>query len=262
MALPQDLPPLPLPDGVRSAYVKGVNGLDMHYLEAGKPSRPLILLLHGFPELAFSWRNLMVPLAEQGFHVIAPDQRGYGRTTGWSEAYDQDLFTSRMPTTTSTRTTTVLDPTPMRAPSPTSVLSNDPRGAVDDLSNDANDARDDRLARTADAGAVCRICLDAHDHACKSPHTIDDDDVDAHTLITLGCACRGDVALAHKSCASRWFAPLARGCARGAALSPDWTLVWRVTCEVCGVDVSPELTHDVVKACKRALRHASSSSLV
>ena len=96
MALPQDLPPLPLPDGVRSAYVKGVNGLDMHYLEAGKPSRPLILLLHGFPELAFSWRNLMVPLAEQGFHVIAPDQRGYGRTTGWSEAYDQDLFTSRM----------------------------------------------------------------------------------------------------------------------------------------------------------------------
>jgi len=164
-------------------------------------------------------------------------------------------------TTTSTRTTTtVLDPTPMRVPSPTSVLSNDPRGAVDDLSNDANDARDDRLARTADAGAVCRICLDAHDHACKSPHTIDDDDVDAHTLITLGCACRGDVALAHKSCASRWFAPLARGCARGAALSPDWTLVWRVTCEVCGVDVSPELTHDVVKACKRALRHASSSS--
>ena len=97
MALPQDLPPLPLPDGVRSAYIKGINGLDMHYLEAGEPSRPLILLLHGFPELAFSWRNLMVPLAEQGFHVIAPDQRGYGRTTGWSDAYEQDLFTSRMP---------------------------------------------------------------------------------------------------------------------------------------------------------------------
>lgn len=92
-----DLPPLPLPDGVRSAHVGGVNGLDIHYLEAGDASKPLILLLHGFPELAFSWRNLIVPLAEMGFHVVAPDQRGYGRTTGWSDAYDQDLFTFRMP---------------------------------------------------------------------------------------------------------------------------------------------------------------------
>lgn len=93
----RDLLPLPLPDGVKSAVVEAVNGLDMHYLEAGDASRPLVLLLHGFPELAFSWRNLMVPLAELGFHVVAPDQRGYGRTTGWSDAYDQDLFTSRMP---------------------------------------------------------------------------------------------------------------------------------------------------------------------
>ena len=97
MALLRDIPLLPLPDGVQSAVVEGVNGLDVHYLEAGDASRPLVLLLHGFPELAFSWRNLMAPLAELGFHVIAPDQRGYGRTTGWSDAYDQDLFTSRMP---------------------------------------------------------------------------------------------------------------------------------------------------------------------
>jgi pimeloyl-ACP methyl ester carboxylesterase len=48
-------------------------------------------LLHGFPELAYSWRNVMVPLAEAGHHVIVPDVRGYGRTTGWSSDYDTDL---------------------------------------------------------------------------------------------------------------------------------------------------------------------------
>lgn len=91
------LPPSPLPDGVTARMVPGVNGLDMHVLEAGDPARPAILLLHGFPELAFSWRKIMVPLAALGFHVIAPDQRGYGRTTGWSADYHGDLFTFRMP---------------------------------------------------------------------------------------------------------------------------------------------------------------------
>jgi pimeloyl-ACP methyl ester carboxylesterase len=82
-----------LPAGVRSRFVDGVNGLRMHLLEAGpeKPGQPLLLLLHGFPELAFSWRQVMVPLAELGYHVVAPDQRGYGRTTGWNATYDQDL---------------------------------------------------------------------------------------------------------------------------------------------------------------------------
>ena len=37
-----------------------------------------MLLLHGFPELAYSWRKVMLPLAQAGYHVIAPDQRGYG----------------------------------------------------------------------------------------------------------------------------------------------------------------------------------------
>ena len=45
------------------------------------PGRPAVLLLHGFPELAYSWRKVMLPLASAGYHVIAPDQRGYGRTT-------------------------------------------------------------------------------------------------------------------------------------------------------------------------------------
>ena len=50
-----------------------------------------MLLLHGFPELAYSWRKVMPALAAAGYHVLAPDQRGYGRTTGWDASYDGDL---------------------------------------------------------------------------------------------------------------------------------------------------------------------------
>jgi len=69
----------------------------MHVLEAGfeAPGRPLVLLLHGFPELAWSWRKVMPALAAAGFHVVAPDQRGFGRTTGWDPAYDGDLASFR-----------------------------------------------------------------------------------------------------------------------------------------------------------------------
>ena len=64
----------------------------MHVLEAGHetPDRPCVLLLHGFPELAYSWRKVMLPLAAAGYHVLAPDQRGYGRTTGSIEGYSDD----------------------------------------------------------------------------------------------------------------------------------------------------------------------------
>jgi pimeloyl-ACP methyl ester carboxylesterase len=76
-----------LPPGVRARFVENVNGLRTNVLEAGfeKPRHPC-LLLHGFPELAYSWRKVMGPLAAAGFHVVAPDQRGYGRTTGWDPA--------------------------------------------------------------------------------------------------------------------------------------------------------------------------------
>ena len=50
-----------------------------------------MLLLHGFPELAYSWRKVMLPLAAAGYHVIAPDVRGYGRTSGTDVRYDDDL---------------------------------------------------------------------------------------------------------------------------------------------------------------------------
>src|SRR5579872_4892126 len=85
------LPPLPLPPAIRSRLVEGVNGLTMHVLEAGDPADPVIVLLHGFPELAFSWRAVLPALAAAGYHVLAPDQRGFGRTTGWDNRYEADL---------------------------------------------------------------------------------------------------------------------------------------------------------------------------
>ena len=87
-----------LPSGIRSRFVGGINGLDMHLLEAGFESagRPCVLLLHGFPELAYSWRKVMPALAAAGFHVVAPDQRGYGRTSGWDGDYDGNLASFRI----------------------------------------------------------------------------------------------------------------------------------------------------------------------
>ncbi len=83
-----------LDTGIRSRFIEGVNGLMIHILEAGwaGDDRPRLLMLHGFPELAYSWRRLMPMLAAAGFHVVAPDQRGYGRTSGWTSNYDDSLI--------------------------------------------------------------------------------------------------------------------------------------------------------------------------
>jgi pimeloyl-ACP methyl ester carboxylesterase len=91
------LAPLPLPPGIRSRYVPNINGLTFHVLEAGFESkgRRCLLLLHGYPEIAYGWRKVMLPLASAGFHVLAPDMRGYGRTTGWDDSYDGDVFPFR-----------------------------------------------------------------------------------------------------------------------------------------------------------------------
>ena len=78
--------------GIRSRFVPDINGLTIHALEAGYEgrNRPALLMLHGFPELASSWRHLMVQLEAAGYHVIAPDLRGYGRTTGWTNTFEGD----------------------------------------------------------------------------------------------------------------------------------------------------------------------------
>src|SRR6516165_9711951 len=87
-----------LSPGIRSRPIANVNGLTVHILEAGyeAPGRSAVLLLHGFPELAYSWRKIMLPLAAAGYHVIAPDQRGCGRTIGWDDSYDADPDPFRM----------------------------------------------------------------------------------------------------------------------------------------------------------------------
>ncbi len=67
-----------------------VNGVRLRVLEAGPADAPTVILAHGFPELAYSWRHQIPRLAEAGYHVLAPDQRGYGGSTRPDaiEAYD------------------------------------------------------------------------------------------------------------------------------------------------------------------------------
>src|SRR3981189_1149698 len=92
------LPGIPVPSGIPSRFVDDINGLRMQVLEAGYETkgRPCLLLLHGFPEIAYRWGKGMPALAAAGYHVIAPDQRGYGRTTGWDASYDGDLNAFRL----------------------------------------------------------------------------------------------------------------------------------------------------------------------
>ncbi len=63
-------------DKVRSTRI-GTNRIHLNLAEAGPNDGPLVILLHGFPEFWYGWRNQIAPLAERGFHVVAPDQRGY-----------------------------------------------------------------------------------------------------------------------------------------------------------------------------------------
>jgi pimeloyl-ACP methyl ester carboxylesterase len=62
------------------------NGIRMHLAEAG--TGPLVVLCHGFPESWYSWRHQLAALSDAGFHAVAPDMRGYGRTER-PEAIDQ-----------------------------------------------------------------------------------------------------------------------------------------------------------------------------
>jgi pimeloyl-ACP methyl ester carboxylesterase len=66
------------------------NGIRMHIAEQGRG--PLVVLCHGFPESWYSWRHQLRALAEAGFHAVAPDMRGYGRTDRPAEIEKYTLF--------------------------------------------------------------------------------------------------------------------------------------------------------------------------
>ena len=51
------------------------------FLDAGPDDGPLVIFVHGWPELSFSWRHQLPALATLGFRAVAPDVRGYGRST-------------------------------------------------------------------------------------------------------------------------------------------------------------------------------------
>ncbi|KHF40185.1 alpha/beta fold hydrolase [Halalkalibacter okhensis] len=57
-------------------YIK-TNGVTLHTAVAGPCDGPLVILLHGFPEFWYGWRNQIAPLVEAGYRVVVPDQRGY-----------------------------------------------------------------------------------------------------------------------------------------------------------------------------------------
>ena len=75
------------PDAFNHCFAE-VNGIRMHYIDEGQG--PLVILLHGFPYLWYMWRRQIVALAEAGFRVVVPDQRGFGQTDRPNsiEAYD------------------------------------------------------------------------------------------------------------------------------------------------------------------------------
>ena len=67
-----------------------LNGIEMFLLEQGEG--PLVLLCHGWPELSYSWRHQIPALAAAGFHVVAPDMRGFGRTSAPADINAYSIF--------------------------------------------------------------------------------------------------------------------------------------------------------------------------
>ena len=68
------------------------NGVQLRTLEAGRRGDPVVVLAHGFPELGYSWRHQLLTLAAAGFHVLAPDQRGYGGSSRPQEVEAYDII--------------------------------------------------------------------------------------------------------------------------------------------------------------------------
>ncbi len=78
-----------MPDVPVHEHMIDTNGVTLRVFEAG--AGPAVLLAHGFPELAYSWRHQIQPLAAAGYRVIVPDQRGYGGSSRPDEITDYDI---------------------------------------------------------------------------------------------------------------------------------------------------------------------------
>ncbi|WBL82429.1 alpha/beta hydrolase [Bradyrhizobium xenonodulans] len=73
-----------------STRVIKANGIDLFIREAGQG--PLVVLCHGWPELSYSWRHQIPALADAGFHVVAPDMRGYGQSAAPADVAAYSIF--------------------------------------------------------------------------------------------------------------------------------------------------------------------------
>ena len=79
---------------LKKKFIKNINGLNYFYLESGKINKiksNVILFLHGFPELSYSYRYLLKNFSNEGYYCIAPDQRGYGKTLGGSKKFEDNI---------------------------------------------------------------------------------------------------------------------------------------------------------------------------
>jgi pimeloyl-ACP methyl ester carboxylesterase len=75
---------------MQSSRTLSANGIDIFIREAGQG--PLVLLCHGWPELSYSWRHQIGPIADAGYHVVAPDMRGFGRTSAPVDIHAYSIF--------------------------------------------------------------------------------------------------------------------------------------------------------------------------
>jgi pimeloyl-ACP methyl ester carboxylesterase len=75
---------------MQSARTVSVNGIELFLREQG--AGPLVILCHGWPELSYSWRHQIPAIAEAGYHVVAPDMRGFGRTSAPADIGAYSIF--------------------------------------------------------------------------------------------------------------------------------------------------------------------------